>query len=76
MKRAGKGVIEVNSDFGDGDFAIIRQAAELSERPLSVLLLQVDNAPDLWRQTLAQIEQANRDGLHVTGRSAPASSAW
>ena len=68
MKRAGKGVMEVNSDFGEGDFAIIRQAAELSGRPLSVLLLQVDNAPDLWRETLAQIEQANRDGLHVTGQ--------
>lgn len=68
MKRAGKGVIEVNSDFGEGDFAILRQAAELAERPLSVLLLQVDNAPDLWRETLAEIEQANRDGLHVTGQ--------
>ncbi|MCA8930149.1 MAG: amidohydrolase family protein [Alphaproteobacteria bacterium] len=68
MKRAGKGVIEVNSDFGAGDFAILRQAAELAGRPLSVLLLQVDNAPDLWRETLAEIEQANRDGLHVTGQ--------
>lgn len=68
MKRAGKGVIEVNSDFGEGDFAILRQAAELAERPLSVLLLQVDNAPDLWRETLAEIEQANKDGLHVTGQ--------
>lgn len=68
MRRAGKGVIEVNSDFGEGDFAYLRQAAELARRPLSVLLLQVDNAPDLWRQTLAQIEQANMDGLHVTGQ--------
>jgi len=68
MKRAGKGVIEVNSDFGEGDFAVLRQAAELAGRPLSVLLLQVDNAPDLWRETLAQIEQANKDGLHVTGQ--------
>ena len=68
MKRAGKGVIEVNSDFGEGDFAILRQAAELAGRPLSVLLLQVDNAPELWRDTLSQIEQANKDGLHVTGQ--------
>ncbi|HKK30968.1 MAG TPA: amidohydrolase family protein, partial [Alphaproteobacteria bacterium] len=68
MKRAGKGVIEVNSDFGEGDFARLRAAAEMAERPLSVLLLQVDNAPDLWRETLEEIEQANRDGLHVTGQ--------
>ena len=68
MKRAGKGVIEVNSDFGEGDFAYVRQAAELAGRPLSVLLLQVDNAPNLWHETLDQIEQANKDGLHVTGQ--------
>ncbi len=68
MRRAGKGVIEVNSDFGAGDFTILRQVAELADRPLSVLLLQVDNAPDLWRETLAEIEKANRDGLHVTGQ--------
>ncbi len=28
----------------------------------------MDNAPDLWRETLAEIEQANLDGLHVTGQ--------
>lgn len=61
MKRAGKGVIEVNSDFGDGDFARLRAAAELAGRPLSVLLVQVDNAPDLWRETLAGVNAANRD---------------
>ena len=27
MKRAGRGVIEVNSDFGDGEFDILRAAA-------------------------------------------------
>ncbi len=60
MKRAGKGVIEVNSDFGDGDFDRLRAAAELAGRPLSVLLVQVDNAPDLWRETLAGVNAANR----------------
>ena len=68
MKRAGRGVLQVNSDFGAGDFANLREAAELSGRPLSVLLLQVDNAPDLWRETLDHIEQANALGLTVTGQ--------
>ncbi|HZD25242.1 MAG TPA: amidohydrolase family protein [Alphaproteobacteria bacterium] len=68
MKRAGAGTIQCNSDFGDGEFEILRAMAELSGRPLSVLLLQVDNAPELWRRTLAQIEATNRDGLYVTGQ--------
>ncbi|HEX4985100.1 MAG TPA: amidohydrolase family protein [Burkholderiales bacterium] len=68
MKRANRGVIEVNSDFGPGEFEILQAAAEASGRPLSVLLLQVNNAPDLWRQTRAQIHAARRAGLDVTGQ--------
>ena len=68
MKRAGRGVIEVNSDFGDGDFARLRAAAEISARPLSVLLVQVDNAPHLWRETLDAVGVACQDGLEVTAQ--------
>lgn len=68
MRRAGRGVIEVNSDFGPGEFDILRAAAELSGRPLSVLLLQVNNAPDLWRETRAQIHAARKAGVSVNGQ--------
>ena len=68
MKRAGAGVLEVNSDFGEGDFARLRTAAEIAGRPLSVLLVQVDNAPDLWRETLDQVGEACADGLEVTAQ--------
>jgi N-acyl-D-amino-acid deacylase len=68
MRRAASGVIEVNSDFGDGDFERLRAAAELAGRPLSVLLLQVHNAPHLWRETLAAIHAARARGLDVTGQ--------
>ncbi len=68
MKRAGSGVIEVNSDFGDGDFEKLRAAAEIAQRPLSVLLLQVHNAPDLWKDTLAAITAARARGQNVTGQ--------
>jgi N-acyl-D-aspartate/D-glutamate deacylase len=68
MKRAGRGVIEVNSDFGPGEFEILRAAAEVSGRPLSVLLLQVNNAPELWRETRAQIHAAREAGLQVNGQ--------
>jgi N-acyl-D-aspartate/D-glutamate deacylase len=68
MKRAGRGVIEVNSDFGPGEFEVLRGAAEVANRPLSVLLLQVNNAPELWRETRAQIHQARKAGLNVNGQ--------
>ncbi len=68
MNRAGRGVIEVNSDFGPGEFEVLRAAAEVAQRPLSVLLLQVNNAPDLWRETRAQIHEARAAGLAVNGQ--------
>ncbi|MFO1320792.1 MAG: amidohydrolase family protein [Burkholderiales bacterium] len=68
MKRAGRGVIEVNSDFGPGEFEILSAAAQAAGRPLSLLLLQVNNAPALWRETRARIHAARAAGLDVTGQ--------
>ncbi|MFP6749535.1 MAG: amidohydrolase family protein [Alphaproteobacteria bacterium] len=68
MKRAGAGVLEVNSDFGEGDFARLRRAAEIAGRPLSVLLVQIDKAPDLWRETLDQVATACAEGMQVTAQ--------
>ena len=43
LKNAGAGVLECNADFFDpGDWAVLRRMVEISGRPLSVLLLQVD----------------------------------
>ncbi len=68
MRRARKGVIQVNSDFGPGEFERLRAAATTAQRPLSLLLLQVDNAPERWRQTLAGVEQACASGLPVSAQ--------
>jgi N-acyl-D-aspartate/D-glutamate deacylase len=68
MKRAGRGVIEVNSDFGPGEFETMRAAAQTAGRPLSVLLLQVNNAPELWRDTRSRIHAARSAGLAVNGQ--------
>jgi len=62
MKRAGKGVLQVNSDFGPGEFEALDAAAKLADRPLSVLLVQVDAQPKLWRQTLDQVNAVRRSG--------------
>jgi N-acyl-D-aspartate/D-glutamate deacylase len=69
LKSAGAGVIECNADFFDpGDWAVLRRMVEISGRPLSVLLLQVDQDPGLWRRTLADIRQARREGLRIAGQ--------
>jgi N-acyl-D-aspartate/D-glutamate deacylase len=68
MRAADAGVLQVNSDFGPGEFEHVRKAAELSGRPLSVLLLQVDNDPELWKVTRDDIHRANAAGIAVTGQ--------
>jgi N-acyl-D-aspartate/D-glutamate deacylase len=65
MRRAGSGILEVNSDFGPGEIEIMRAAAEVAGRPLSCLLVQVSNAPDLWRETLAGVKAARASGLEA-----------
>jgi N-acyl-D-aspartate/D-glutamate deacylase len=67
MKRAGRGVLQVNSDFGPGEFEALDAAAALAGRPLSCLLVQVDAQPKLWRETLDQIH-----GVRKSGRAANA----
>jgi N-acyl-D-aspartate/D-glutamate deacylase len=62
MKRAGKGVLQVNSDFGPGEFEALDAAARVAGRPLSVLLVQVDAQPRLWRETLDQVNSVRRSG--------------
>jgi len=68
MRRAGRGVLEVNSDFGPGEFEVVRAAAEIAGRPLSLLLIQVDKAPDLWRTTLDQIHAARAAGVDASAQ--------
>jgi N-acyl-D-aspartate/D-glutamate deacylase len=67
MRRAGSGVLQVNSDFGPGEFEALDAAAKLAGRPLSVLLVQVDAQPRLWRETLDQVH-----GVRAQGRAANA----
>src|SRR6185295_1897918 len=62
MKRAGRGVLQVNSDFGPGEFEALEAASALAGRPLSCLLVQVDAQPKLWRETLDQIHGVRRAG--------------
>ena len=79
MKRAGRGVLQVNSDFGPGEFEALEAASSLAGRPLSCLLVQVDAQPRLWRETLDQIHgvrQAGRAGQCAGGLAGRSASSW
>lgn len=68
MRDVGEGVLQVNSDFGPGEFETLRRTAQEAGRPLSALIIQVDHSPELWRETLDQIGEANADGVVATGQ--------
>jgi N-acyl-D-aspartate/D-glutamate deacylase len=71
VKAAGTGVLQIISDFDDpvAEFDIIEEMAR-SGRPLSLSLLQLPQAPSLWRDTLGRIEHANSTGMQIKAQVA------
>ena len=67
---AGSGWLQVISDFDDPgeEFAMLRRVAAASGRPMTFSLLQRESVPWLWRFLLDRIEEANRDGVPITGQ--------
>lgn len=67
LERAGKGVLQVISDFKDpaNEFAMLRAMMEQSGRPMSISLAQAEQAPDGWRKSLKEIEAMSADGLEI-----------
>jgi N-acyl-D-aspartate/D-glutamate deacylase len=69
---AGKGVLQVVSDFIDLDdeMATLRRMAAESGRPLSISVAQSPVKPDHYRAILDRITAMNEDGLVVRGQVA------
>lgn len=65
LARAGKGVLQVVSDFADplAEFAMLRRIVEASGRPLSFSLTQHAKAPQAWRLLLDALSDATAAGL-------------
>ena len=68
MRRAGSGVIEVNSEWGPGEFDLMASMARAAGRPLSCLLIQFDTEPQAWRDALAAIHAARARGIDVNAQ--------
>lgn len=72
LKDAGRGVIEMISDFVDLDdeFSLLQQMAVQSGRPMSISLAQ-GLSPHGWKKILGKIEGAASQGLVMRGQVAP-----
>ena len=68
MKNYTNSLVEVNSDFADSDFEFIANIALKYNLPLSVLLLQVHNAPQRWNETLSKIKSLKPKALVSMGK--------
>lgn len=72
VKDAGRGVLEMISDFSelDMEFETIMAMVEQSGAPMTISLAQGLN-PNGWRKLYGRIEAANARGLIVKGQVAP-----
>jgi N-acyl-D-aspartate/D-glutamate deacylase len=73
LRQAGRGVFEIVADFRDleGEFAMIRDMAKKSGRPMSISVAQSNERPEQWRRMLELISEANTDGIQLTAQVAP-----
>jgi N-acyl-D-aspartate/D-glutamate deacylase len=72
IAAAGKGVLQVVSDFADeeAEFAMLRRVVERSGRPLSFSLIQSPVRPDNYLTLLSQVEDAVSAGLKIKAQVA------
>jgi N-acyl-D-aspartate/D-glutamate deacylase len=70
LKKAGKGVLQLVSDFEDlpTELPMLRRIVETSGRPLSIAVGQWHHAPDRWRTILDWVAEVNRDGLKIAAQ--------
>jgi N-acyl-D-aspartate/D-glutamate deacylase len=70
LADAGKGVLQVVSDFADPaqETSMLRRIVESTKRPLSFSLLQSDRGPEAWKRLLGWIDSCVADGLPVKGQ--------
>ena len=72
MAAAGRGVLQVVSDFNDpaAEFAMLRRIVARSGRPLSFSLLQSPRDPEQWRYMLERMSAAKAEGLSMRAQVA------
>ncbi|ARR56707.1 amidohydrolase [Rhizorhabdus wittichii DC-6] len=74
LRDAGKGVFQMVPSYdvtARQRFDLLRDIAKTSGRPVSFTFMQTPQTPGDWRETLADLEQANAEGLEIRGQVIP-----
>ena len=61
-------IITETSEPAEEEMALIERIAEVSKRPVSFTLAQIQERPDVWRKLVAGMEHANAAGHQVRGQ--------
>ena len=72
MREAGGGVFQFTANHTDipGEFAWMRKVSGDYGLKVVFNLLQVDHAPEIWRDALGELAKAAEDGLQISGQVA------
>jgi N-acyl-D-aspartate/D-glutamate deacylase len=73
MRDTGMGWLQIVSDFKDqaGEIGLFRRLAKESCRPVTITMTQSDGRPNGWRDLMAEIDEANAEGLRITAQVRP-----
>ncbi|ATE63957.1 N-acyl-D-amino-acid deacylase family protein [Rhizorhabdus dicambivorans] len=74
LRDAGKGVFQMVPSYdvtARQRFDLLRDIAKTSGRPVSFTFMQTPHTPGDWRETLNDLDQANKEGLEIRGQIIP-----
>ena len=68
--ETGSGWLQVIPDFDEPaeEMAMLRRLVGAAGRPMTITVLQRDKRPELWRETMADIAEANAQGAQIFGQ--------
>lgn len=70
FQNLNSGWLQVISDFDDPDeeMSLLKGLANTSGRPMTITVLQRNDRPELWRETMSDIANANANGSKIFGQ--------
>lgn len=76
VQASGDCILQIASDYKnfsdlEGEFSLIKRVAGATDRLLTLPMAQTHGNPEGWRDLMALIEQANAEGMRVTGQVLP-----
>jgi len=76
LGEPGAGLLQVAVDFGgeralDEEFGILERVVTKSGHPMTMPIAEIHSSPNLWREILAKVVSANRNGARITAQALP-----